>query len=141
MGAHRISRDLVFWFDLGIVTVSIAAVISPNVISDVNTLRLVRAIRVLRVFNKLQTLKVILQSLISSAVRVTWATLVMVLVTSIYAVLGVNLFGEKSDYFRNYSSSMFTLFQVSFRVQGLGFGIRVISELLIEHVYSLPGRV
>jgi hypothetical protein len=116
MGAHRISRDLVFWFDLGIVTVSIAAVISPNVISDVNTLRLVRAIRVLRVFNKLQTLKVILQSLISSAVRVTWATLVMVLVTSIYAVLGVNLFGEKSDYFRNYSSSMFTLFQVGFRV-------------------------
>ena len=122
MGAHRISRDLVFWFDLGIVTVSIAAVISPNVISDVNTLRLVRAIRVLRVFNKLQTLKVILQSLISSAVRVTWATLVMVLVTSIYAVLGVNLFGEKSEYFRNYSSSMFTLFQVGSslpRIRGL----------------------
>jgi hypothetical protein len=134
MGAHRISRDLVFWFDLGIVTVSIAAVISPDVISDVNTLRLVRAIRVLRVFNKLQTLKVILQSLISSAVRVTWATLVMVLVTSIYAVLGVNLFGEKSEYFRNYSSSMFTLFQVRvWRPQdpgsfGLGFGIRVFQE-------------
>ena len=56
-------------------------------------------------------MQVITLSLLASAPRVCVSVMVMVFVSSIYAVFGVNLFGQHSEFFETYSSSMFALFQ------------------------------
>jgi len=98
--------------DLLVVAVSIVALILKDA-PGFSLLRLVRVFRVVRVVRRLQSLRRIVNSLASSIVPMCSAFSVLFLVTSIYAVVAVDLFGEENPvYFGSYSASLFTMFQV-----------------------------
>lgn len=103
--------NVIFWGDVAVVAISLAAAVKEDLIGGVATIRAIRIIRILRLFQRLESLRVITLSLIKSIPRVGVSVLVMVFVSSIYAVFGVNLFGSRSEYFEVFSSAMFTLFQ------------------------------
>ena len=90
----------------------IVAIISST--GEVTTLRLVRAFRVLRLFGKLRSLRLIVNALMHSLVPVISAFFVMILVIAIYSIVGSSLFGEEQpDKFGTFSRALFTMFQVS----------------------------
>jgi len=101
-------------FDLLVVTVSLVAYFGPDGTGGpIKTLRLMRAFRVMRLFGRLQSLRQIIASLTASLIPVCNAFLIMLLVTSIYAILGVNFYSEASPhFFGTFSRALFTLFQV-----------------------------
>ena len=81
--------------------------------AGVSTLRLMRAFRVMRLFGRLESLRQIITALTSSMIPVGNALLIMLLITSIYAILAVNFFSHKSpEFFGSFSKALFTLFQV-----------------------------
>eukprot|EP00960_Hanusia_phi_P068162 766775-Hanusia_phi.AAC.1 len=99
-------------FDFVIVSISLVAMIVGN-LPGVKSLRLMRAFRVLRLFGRLQSLRQIITALTHSIIPVLNAFLIMLLVTSIYAILAVNFFSSRSpEYFGSFSRACFTLFQV-----------------------------
>ena len=100
-------------FDLFVVSVSMAAYFAGSDGGAIKTLRLMRAFRVMRLFGRLKSLRQIITSLTASLIPMGNAFLIMLLVTSIYAILGVNFFAESSPhFFGNFSRALFTLFQV-----------------------------
>ncbi|EKX49828.1 hypothetical protein GUITHDRAFT_104223 [Guillardia theta CCMP2712] len=99
-------------FDLVVVTVSLLALVLSE-LPGVNVLRLMRAFRVMRLFGRLASLRLIINSLCSSIVPVLNAFLIMLLITSIYAILAVNFFGSTSpEYFGTFTAALLTMFQV-----------------------------
>ena len=71
-------------------------------------------LRVLRLFARVRSLRLIIIALASSVVPVLNAMVLMALVTSIFAILGQSLFGESDpELFWNYSTSLLTMFQIS----------------------------
>lgn len=86
-------------FDLSIISVSWLAEImnmrSSNNL-DMNILRLLRIFRVVRVFNKLRQLQLIIQAMFLSIVPVLSAFLVVFVIISIYAIIGVAVFHEET---------------------------------------------
>ena len=101
-------------FDLLVVTVSMIAYFLPGDSSGpMKSIRLMRAFRVMRLFGRLQSLRQIISSLTTSILPVLNAFLIMLLVTSIYAILGVNFFSEDfPESFGTFSRALFSMFQV-----------------------------
>jgi voltage-gated sodium channel len=101
-------------FDLLVVTVSMIAYFLPGDSSGpMKSIRLLRAFRVMRLFGRLQSLRQIISSLTASIFPVLNAFLVMLLVTSIYSILGVNFFSENfPESFGTFSRALFSMFQV-----------------------------
>jgi hypothetical protein len=107
-------RDGFSCFDLLVVTVSMVSYFSPGGSSGpLKTLRLMRAFRVMRLFGRLQSFRQIISSLMASIFPVCNAFMIMLLVTSIYAILGVNFFVESApEQFGTFTRALFTMFQV-----------------------------
>lgn len=62
---------------------------------------------------RMQKLRVIVQAIIESIPNVGWASLLLILIFYIFAIMGTTLFGEDfSAYFGTIGKSMFTLFQI-----------------------------
>lgn len=91
--------------------------------AGLNTLRLLRAFRVLRLFGRLASLRRIINALMMSIYPVANAFLIMLLVIAIYSILAVEFFslwvGPEPEFFPvgdlffgTFSKSMFSLFQV-----------------------------
>lgn len=84
-------------------------------------LRLLRAFRVFRLFKRLENLRKIIKALEESIPGVANAFMILILVMGIYGILGVEffrnsfvhpVFGTEHNYFENFLTSMFSLFQV-----------------------------
>ena len=99
-------------FDSIVVVISIVGLIQEG-LPAVNVLRLVRVFKMVRLFRKLTSLRILTNALSSSIVPVTYAFLILVLVTSIYAVIATDLFYMVDPAFSSFSASLFTLFQVA----------------------------
>jgi len=105
-------RSLWNWFDLLVVTVSLVAIMVPD-LPGISVLRLFRAFRVFRLFKRLESLRKIMACLASAVPGCASAFAIVVLVTAIYSILCVEFFGVEWPYnFGSFSKSMFTLFQV-----------------------------
>lgn len=108
------------WFDFIVVFVSLLSMLLPN-LPGVAVLRLLRAFRVFRLFKRMESLRKIIKSLEESIPGVANAFMILMLVMSIYAILGVEFFRHtfihpwnaiiQPNYFDNFSKSLFTLFQ------------------------------
>ena len=99
-------------FDALVVVISIVSFFFST-LPGVKSLRILRAFRVMRLFGRLQSLRQIITALTESIVPVANAFLIMMLVTSIYAILSVNLYRElNAEQFGTFSRALFTLFQV-----------------------------
>ena len=138
--AHWFSR---FWlstwnlFDLVVVVVGFLTM-ADVLDGPAAQLKLLRAFRVFRLFKRVKALNKILQALLRALPGVTNAFLVVLLVMSMYAILGVEIFGEVAvnqngtlemingeladlttaremqygdEYFGNFMRALYTLFQ------------------------------
>lgn len=129
------------WFDLLVVTIGMMSMVGLTTDGPLTLLRNLRAFRVFRLFKRIKSLNKILQALARAVPGVVNAFAVLLLVMSVYAILGVELFGTLGDsesheitfvysegsptvpyttprgqsygeeYFGNFAAALFTLFQ------------------------------
>ncbi|KAK3266134.1 hypothetical protein CYMTET_25237 [Cymbomonas tetramitiformis] len=102
------------WFDFIVVSIGLITLFVPS-LPGVTTLRLMRAFRVFRLFKRLESLRKIINALEAALPGCANAFSILVLISSIYAILGVEFFAgihPDRDYFKNFSAAFFTLFQV-----------------------------
>jgi voltage-gated sodium channel len=98
--------------DVTVVIVSIAALAVKDG-PGFSLLRLVRVFRVVRIVRRLSSLRRIVNAIAASTVPMLSAFSVLFLVTAIYAIVAVDLFGEQNPvFFGTFTSSLFTMFQV-----------------------------
>lgn len=117
--AHKYGHFINSWniFDSVVVFVSLLSLLLNN-LPGISTLRLMRAFRVFRLFKRLASLRKIMAALGNSVPGCSNAFAIVILVTSIYAILGVQFFknvGEgdlKGRYFGTFLRAMLTMFQV-----------------------------
>jgi len=102
------------WFDLVIVFISLftLGVGSDSGIPGINTLRLFRAFRVIRLFKRIPSLKRIVEGVIQSLPGVGNAFIVLTLIMAIWSILGVEFYSKISpENFGTFSQGMFSMFQ------------------------------
>jgi hypothetical protein len=76
-------------------------------------LRLLRVFKVVRLFRRQQSLRILINALVASLVPLIHAMGLLVLSTSVYAVLAVDFFQESEpEFFGSLAHSMLTFFQV-----------------------------
>jgi len=117
--AHKYSHFVNSWniFDTVVVLVSLLSLALDN-LPGISTLRLMRAFRVFRLFKRLASLRKIMAALSNSVPGCSNAFAIVILVTSIYSILGVQFFKEvgegdqKGRYFGTFLRAMLTMFQV-----------------------------
>ena len=101
------------WFDTVVVAVCIVSAIVPG-LPAVNVLRLLRVFKMVRLFRKLTALRILLNALSSSVVPVLYSFMILLLVSSLYAVLSTDLFGGIDfENFGSFMRSLFSLFQIA----------------------------
>lgn len=82
-------------------------------VPGLSNVRIVRVLRTVRVFKRIDSMRLMLTAISAAVVPVTSAFFLMFLFTSIYAVLAVDLYKSRSpQYFGKFSSSFFTMFQM-----------------------------
>ena len=87
--------------------------ILPGDMPGVKQMRVVRSFRVFRLFGRLPQLRVLIDSLLSSLVPISYSFLIMAIFFGIFATIGVELFYEDApDEFATFARSMYTLFGV-----------------------------
>jgi len=102
-------------FDLFIVLFSFASMFVSNV-DGIGHVRLIRVLRVMKLFSKMQSLKVILQSMFNAIIPVANAFVVLLIFSTLYAILAIMLFKddpESGDLFDDFMKSMFTMIQIT----------------------------
>jgi hypothetical protein len=78
----------------------------------------VRAFRVFRLFKRVESLRKIVEALEGAIPGVSHACVILLLVMSIYAILGVTFFGEAApEHFGTFGASLLTNCQVGRRVE------------------------
>lgn len=97
------------WADTFIVTVSVVGLFTSGS-SAFTVIRIMRVFRVVRVGNRLASVRLIIKALASAVVPVSNAFFIMLIATSIWAILGVSLFDKRSpEQFGNFGASFFTV--------------------------------
>lgn len=98
-------------FDFFIVVIS--WVPTGGVFSSFRVFRILRTLRALRLITQLEKLRVIVQAIIDSIPNVGWASLLLMLIFYIFAIMGTTLYGHDFPVeFGSLGKSMFTLFQI-----------------------------
>lgn len=90
--------------DFVIVILSLVQIIVTDLleVQQLRLLRLFRVLRVLRLFGKLEHLRHIVSSITKAIVPVFYAMFIVLMVVSIYATVGVEIFRERSSEFENF---------------------------------------
>mmetsp|Transcript_37891 Transcript_37891/g.100841 ORF Transcript_37891/g.100841 Transcript_37891/m.100841 type:complete len:203 (+) Transcript_37891:523-1131(+) len=100
------------WLDVFIVTMSILSLIVTN--QPTGIVRILRALRVIRLFGRVKSLKKIIQALSSSIVPVLNVFLILFLLMSIAAVMASSFFGSDAPHlFETFDKSLITLFAIA----------------------------
>jgi len=100
------------WFDLIIVFISLFTLGLGSGIPGINTLRLFRAFRVIRLFKRIPSLKRIVEGVIQAIPGVSNALIVLTLIMAIWSILGVEFYSTTSpENFGTFFKGMFSMFQ------------------------------
>ena len=100
-------------FDSFVVVVCGIGLFFPG-LPAVNVLRLVRIFKMVRVLRKLVSLRILINALVNAILPVCNAFIILLLITSIYAVMATSFFSAMDpDHFGYFSKSIFTLFQIA----------------------------
>merc|ERR1719235_1963250 len=84
-------RDAWNWFDFVIVMISLLSLGLGN-LPGISVLRLFRAFRVFRLFKRIESLRLIIEGVLKSLPGVANAFVVVMLIASIWSIIGVNFF-------------------------------------------------
>lgn len=113
------------WFDI----IVVAAALVPGAGSTTTTLRILRVFRVLRLVRFIPELAVIAGVLVKSLKSMVYIGLLMGIITYLYAIVGVELFGGHMAEYATLHETFFTLFRsltaedwTDLRYDGLAFG-------------------
>jgi voltage-gated sodium channel len=100
------------YFDTFVVIISLVATFADEN-PGLNVLRMVRAFRVFRLFRRLRSLGKIIRAINQSLPAVGNAFFLVLLMTSIYAIMGTSFFRlQYPASFNSFSISMYTMFQI-----------------------------
>jgi len=100
------------YFDTFVVIISLVATFADEN-PGLNVLRMVRAFRVFRLFRRLKSLGQIIRAINQSLPAVGNAFFLVLLMTSIYAIMGTSFFRvQYPQSFKSFSISMYTMFQI-----------------------------
>ena len=118
------------WFDLIVVAVPLVA---SNLIavSSLRVMRLLRQFKAMRLVSSVKTMQVIVNAIFKSIPSLGYTGLLMVVVLYIYAVIGVNLYGDL-DAFNSLGTAMLTLI-VTTTFEGWG---DLLQALMQQHSYA-----
>eukprot|EP00960_Hanusia_phi_P027932 747115-Hanusia_phi.AAC.2 len=98
-------------FDTVIVIVSLLSLALPKV-PAFTTLRMLRVFRAAQLFKRLKHLRVIFNAILGSLLPVLNSVLILVIVTSMFAIISVDLYGNRRpDLFGNFELAIFTMYQ------------------------------
>ena len=101
--------DKANWADFTIVVISVVGLFTTGG-SAFTVIRIMRVFRVLRVGNRLASVRLIIKALASAVVPVSNAFFIMLIATSIWAILGVGMFDTRHpEHFGNFGASFFTV--------------------------------
>jgi hypothetical protein len=107
------------WIDLSVVIASVISLILTSLSTTPAQFGLIKMVRVVRVLNLAKYLKEfvpmyrMVKCLMRSVVPLLNAFVLLMMLTIMYAVMGTAVLGERSpQYFGNFQSSIFSLFQV-----------------------------
>jgi len=81
------------WFDFIIVVISFLALYFPD-LPSIQVLRLFRAFRVVRIFKRVKEMRKIIEGVMKSLPSLSYAFIAMGLIIGIWAIMGVDFFGE-----------------------------------------------
>lgn len=109
----RFVFDLWNIFDTFVVITSILSLIPSLDLPGVSVLRLLRVFRAVRLFRKLASLRVLFNALLKSLAPVISSMAIFFIITSMYSILAVELFGKRSPDFRNFHEAIFSMYQVA----------------------------
>lgn len=95
-------------FDFAVIAVSLVPAAG-----SFSVFRALRIVRTLRLLKSIPKLRLIIESLVKSIPSIGWIVVLLSIVFYVYAVIGVNLFGQQyPEYFGNLFKATFTLFQI-----------------------------
>lgn len=98
-------------FDFFIVAIS--WIPTSGAFSSFRVFRILRTLRALRLISQLERLRIIVQAIIDSIPNVTWASVLLLIIFYIFAIMGTTLYGHNFPVeFGSLGKSMFTLFQI-----------------------------
>ena len=105
------------WFDVIIVGISMASGLAfMSAFRAVRVLRVLKSLKALRgtkLIGSVKHLQVIIGAIVRSIPSILWTGILLILIYYIFALIGVNLFGETfPDWFGTIGKAMYTLFQV-----------------------------
>ena len=105
------------WFDMIIVAVSMLSGLSfMSAFRAVRVFRVLKSLKALRgtkLIGHVRHLQVIIGAIVKSIPSILWTGILLLLIYYIFALIGVNLFGEAFyDWFGTIGKAMYTLFQV-----------------------------
>ncbi|MCR4688026.1 MAG: ion transporter [Saccharofermentans sp.] len=105
------------WFDMVIIAVSLLSGLAfMSAFRAVRVFRVVKSLKALRgtkLIGSVKHLQVIIAAIIKSIPSIMWTAILLMLIYYIFALIGVNLFGEQFyDWFGTIGKAMYTLFQV-----------------------------
>ena len=105
------------WFDMVIIGTSLISALpfmaAFRAFRVLRVLRSLKALRSMRLVSSIRHLQIILVAIVRSVPSILWTGLLMILIYYIFALIGVNLFGQAfPDWFGTVGKAMYTLFQV-----------------------------
>jgi Ca2+-binding EF-hand superfamily protein len=116
--------------DITVVITSLLTLLFGSLIDSIKVIRVLRAFRVVRILRRLKSLRLIVSALCQSVVPVANTFFVLIVVTSMYAILGVSLFSERQrEHFGHFSQAFFTMFQC---VTGDGWASTVARPMFLK---------
>ena len=98
-------------FDFVVVVVSLIG-LGVEGLPALNVLRLIRVFKMMRLFTRARKLRMLINALASSVLPVINSFCILMLITSIYAVVATDLFRDKSEFFSDFTHSIYSLFQI-----------------------------
>jgi len=116
MGANLVSRFIFDpWniFDSVVVVASILSLIPSLDLPGVSVLRLLRVFRAVRLFRKLSSLRVLFNALLKSMKPVISSMIIFFIITAMYSILAVELYGFRSPNFQVFHEAIFSMYQVA----------------------------
>ena len=128
------------WNNFDFILVAISWVPTGGVFSSFRAFRVLRALRALRLITRLSKLRLIVQAIIESVPNVAWASVLLMLIFYIFAIMGVSLFGTAfPEWFGSLGKAMYTLFQVmTLESWSMGISRPVMKVYPLAWIYFVP---
>lgn len=127
------------WNTFDFILVAISWVPTGGAFSSFRAFRVLRALRALRLVTRLQRLRIIVQAIIESIPNVGWASLLLMLIFYVFAIMGTTMFSEAfPEFFGTIGKSMYSLFQImTLESWSMGIARPVIAVFPFAWVYFI----